>query len=569
MQLVNINSIKKIKKTDASKFNWICFSRNFDTKEKCQSILPNEKRIDTAQIFQDVCLKKRNEYLDIIGALGKNNDNELWWMSNISYNSPLTSDLFWKYCCIYSLKRIVKNNNNLLIISDDEDLLDCIRINFNLSKKQNISDRINFFLKKRIYKCQIHLYFVFFIFKAISLYIFDIFKRKTKKISIDYNNRFYKAKIIRITWVEKRSFKNGQFKDVYLNDLENYQSTPEKILTLTLPLINKGLLNNIYDSNEILPLIGFLDSKILIKSILKAYRFKVNLVNNHNNEINIDNLIENEVPKNRYLLFHPILFNELFTKFLRKTTLLEKIVFPFENQPYDKAIVIAKNNIHPHIKIIAHQHTSIPVNLLNYFISPLISKIIPTPDIIIATNNYNKQLLSDTGWRCLIENGGNLRVSFPKKVSAPIDSFKVLVVLSYDLNCSLSFLEYLKTFADIRYQYLIKPHPDFPEKVIRKFIPIFPDNFEFTTKNISESFHIVNKAFLNGTSSSIECLSAGLTVYKFIDDNIDLDPLLNTNLVQIPLYSGKKMNLDQTISFQDGILNFLEPPRPEIWGKYI
>jgi hypothetical protein len=569
IQALHINKLNKLKKNlSKQNFKWILVSKSYESRKKCAQYLKNESKIDFAEILHKVSYEKRAEFLSTIEELSLQNNNKLWWLSNLSYNSPLTSNLFWQFCCIYSLKQIINEyEEDIVILSDDENLLNSIKDNFNLDDKETRSWS-KIIKSICINNLKTYSHFFTFLFRSILLFVLNAAVRKIKRVNNEYFDKFYYANTIRFTWIEKRSFKTGIFEDVYLPNLEKFQSSSEKILTLTLPLIDINLIGAIYNSKEILPIIKLFDIRILVRCLCNAYRFNICL-DHHKSEIDLKILLKSEIYSNRYLLLYPLLHYELVKKFLKKSSSLKTIIYPFENQPFERALIYAKNEINVDIKLIGYQHASIPLNLLNYFISPSLAGIIPTPDTIITNSLYNKKLLEESGWRCELVNGGNLRVSYPKISSTIENSIKVLVVLSYDLSSSLNFLENLILLYDPKYHYLIKPHPDFSEKVIRAYIKDFPYNFEFINTPLSETFSSVRKVIHNGTSSNIECLASGLTVYKFLDDSIDLDPLLNTGITQISLFAGKKFDLSTEIKYQPDIENFLESPNLDVWQKYI
>jgi len=267
---------------------------------------------------------------------------------------------------------------------------------------------------------------------------------------------------------------------------------------------------------------------------------------------------------------HYMIVKNLFEKEQIKCKFL---VFPFENQPWDKMMIMAVKESKSGCKTIACHNITVPKFYINFFLGKKENKIHPQPDIIVANGRYWTSVLKDAGYSCSVENGGSLRYSpggqsTGNQTKSDDADDNVLVLLSNSLHYTLDLLFYLLRVYDKNKNYLLKPHPDTPEKTIRKYISIFPDNFRFVEGAMDKWMGQACWAIHIGTTAAIECMMNGIGVIKYIPERIDLDPLLGTGIQQFEVTDKDSFDFKQKVDFSYPDTNIIaEPFNEETWNR--
>ena len=97
-------------------------------------------------------------------------------------------------------------------------------------------------------------------------------------------------------------------------------------------------------------------------------------------------------------------------------------------------------------------------------------------------------------------------------------------MLSTSLVYSLDLIYYLLRCSIHDREILLKPHPDLPAQLIRKYIKRrLPDNFIFASGTMDEWMSQVGWAIHVGTTAAIECMMQGITVFKYLPERKDFE----------------------------------------------
>ena len=198
--------------------------------------------------------------------------------------------------------------------------------------------------------------------------------------------------------------------------------------------------------------------------------------------------------------------------------------------------------------------------------------------MIISNGRHWEAILKKSGFTCHIKNGGSLRYtkladSNQKKQFEAIPGREnhVLVLLSSSLGYSLDLLFYLIRYSLSEKTFLLRPHPDLPEKIIRKHIPSFPDHFSFNSEPFEEVMPRVAYCIHIGTTAAIECMMVGIKVMKYLPERIDMDPLLGLDIDQEIISDGDSLVFGNKVSLNvplnEGLI--AEPVNEETWKNVV
>jgi len=529
--------------------------------------------------LQDISVKQKSVFLNWIALTGEKQKNNVWWATRMAYKNPLKSDFFLNSCFLVLIRKWIQSGvKKRIVITENPWLLRACLENFKDKKVYIIADR-NFYAKKLLIR-QIASY------AKVFMYLFGGFWLWTanKFLSFRYRNDFSellkkKFDVLICTWVEGRSFNgsNNAFSDPYLGSLNGFMLKKQyDTVVLSLPFLRLNLLKKSYLSKKVIPGIYFANLTDIIGSCTK-----INPVRGSDHiplfdGLNIKAIFDFERIYERWLVIHAYLHYRIVKNiFLKKRLDCKFVVYPFENQPWDKMMITGARESKSDCKFIACHNITVPMFFLNFFLGDKEDKIHPQPDTIVANGQYWEKTLKDAGFSCLIVNGGSLRYSpvaqttqmAKKEVHA---SRNVLVLLSNSLDYTLDLLFYILRVNEKDKNYLLKPHPDTPEKTIRKYIPEFPKNFRFIGGAMDQWMKEAEWAIHIGTTAAIECMMNGIEVIKYVPERIDLDPLLGTDIQQLEVTDKDKFDFGQKTDFPYPDSNIIaEPFNEEAWNKIL
>src|SRR3990170_8568459 len=74
-------------------WRWSFMGVNSRLRENIINILGKENRYCYAHELQNVSVEQKEIYLDWIAAVGRRQNNNFWWATNIAYKTPYASDI--------------------------------------------------------------------------------------------------------------------------------------------------------------------------------------------------------------------------------------------------------------------------------------------------------------------------------------------------------------------------------------------------------------------------------------------------------------------------------------------
>ena len=171
-----------------------------------------------------------------------------------------------------------------------------------------------------------------------------------------------------------------------------------------------------------------------------------------------------------------------FARDILKRFSIKKIFYPFENHPWEKAFILARNEIFSSTKLIAFQHSSVSYKLLQYFPGKYEEGLSFLPDKILTGGRMLKNVLEAKGHYAagLVEEGCGLRYGHlfeTQHANFKRNKFKkVAYAFSFDFKNYEIILSYLtKIFDNNDYTVYLKFHPDFVRNICFKHS--LPKNF--------------------------------------------------------------------------------------------
>lgn len=568
----------KIKKAKgffkAQEYSWVYFGSNICLKQRTGVVLSEARRYQYAAELNEVVDCHKADFIDWMSKIGAAEPDKINWFSSLTASrSPIQNDLFL-LCCYFllSARWIRQDVTRRLVVVENPWLLEDIRGNFKksgavmlLSRKYMLKARSRKILKK-------YLKSVLFIGNNLKLIVAVGFLKiiRSQKIKRRFSSGF---NVIIYSWIEDRCFRGGQFNDPYLGSLEQLcRDNGYKAARLTPISFPVRLIKKIFDTDSVIvPLPAFITVKNIFKAALAKLRIKD--IGPFASGYNLSNLLnfmsieeDSSEVLNRNLLTHHAL-----SAALRSIRILPPAVFiyPFENQGWEKVALACIKECGKFSKSIACQIAAIAPNDVSYYLGDREKSFTLIPDSILASSDYYVELLKNMGQVSAILNAGSLRFKGAKPVYScgPINN-NWLVLLSVTLSYSLELIYFaaskLKNKDNLVF---LKTHPDLPEKILRRYIKDLPDNFYFTSENLSGALGRADFVLYSATTAALECLEAAKSVYKFRPELIDIDPAsgLNLSIPEINFLNADDIYRPQAKNGPAGNISIFDKLNIDVW----
>jgi surface carbohydrate biosynthesis protein (TIGR04326 family) len=546
--------------------------------------------------FHDVNKEIAGRFLSFSHRINQRNASYAFWGTHLASRSsgtiPLLKHIVY-FCCA---KKILENADSRIVFICDSPAL---------------SKLIQTYVHARGMSCQIHraamdhlnpiLIFihlaikaVFFLITSILRYFFSRLLRNRRIAKSSARERYFL-----LSWVTAGSLnKEGQYQDRNFGVLPNFLSE-QGIDVWTIPLyFNLG--QNIFAQMKRMSQSGysfiFPEQYLSLLDILKSLRDGIkslflNLKGCDFDAHDVSGLVR-EIHRSTSL--QPFLLSCMGIQYLLKyfseqNTRIDRFIYPMENNPPEKPLLLAVRKYYPRSDILGFQHTVWLKEQLGVFLLPEELSYHPLPDRIICSGRKYPDILKITGFPPgRLVPGPNLRYTAvnknlkTKQQSKTSGSRKILIILNYETNHSLELLE--KTGAALRQldqiEVYIKPHPTTPTRRIMEFLrnADFPA-FAWADGSVQEWVLKSDAVVMTGGSvSNLETMATGVPLIRVsLENNFDFDCLWDeypfapfaSSVEDIRFYLEKALQLnpeerERLIMFGNEIVrNYFEPVTPE------
>lgn len=582
---------KALKAVAGEDLAWLYLGQDISERERIARRLGGEKRYYTGSLLQETAHEQKQPFLDFMAGLGKKRNNRLyWWATDTAYRNPLTSDLFLLWCYASLLGKLsigagYDGKRPLIVIVQDRWLYKALWQRYGVGKgfdflcgKTVWQDTLLLNLKLAVVRVQ-------FLFRAFRYYLASWRMRPQSQPDSGTKDQVYLY-----SWIQERSFtKDGDFQDAYFGRLPDIlKEDGNSVSYLTPPFLPNKLKQKCRDFKSFDFM--FLDSCYTLGNIFKSV-FSCPGIRHKGEEKWVGTLLRRQELHEGFFQNH-LAYYYAFGKWLRESaTEKATVIYPFENQPWEKMLCLAAAKSGKDIKLVAYQHSTIPSLVLNYFTEKGEAEIMPLPDVIVVDSDRALKTLKDTGFGAVpIVNGGALRFEYLlEQKSNRIKKRKgrpqtVLVTLPYmtDLVQEL-LLAVFAAFAGLKDSpgVMIKFHPASSPKNLRIRLPEWPAHFEQTEKPVPDLFDEIDLAVCCSANVIIEMSLAGIPTVRYRSEHaLCLDELegLDEKAVRscyekdmqnvvLSVLSGKDVYPTRDISRD--IAGFFGPVDEQVWRDVV
>ena len=533
-------------------WEWIFLGKSGSNDKHLDLKLAKNPFNNAHSVLQDLSIKARSEYIELIDELSSHNDSWMWWASRSAYKSPLSEcnyeSIYFYLIAEYIIRECTKKS--VIVILKDPFIVNDLKRNFRMHENVIFEDaRIEMGTYLFTYNTNMIFKNIIFLMKIFTEVVLSLsLKIKYKNYIQNLDSLLKSANTLLITWIHGERFdKSNNYSDKYLFRIsETIHSNTGSSLLLSHPFIGRKLCSLAIKSNDIVPstLYAKLTDVLKVAILLLKYRYRYKSVSSY---YRYSSILKYSHVRNGYSM-SAIYFSILTENIIKNNRHIKSIVYPFENQPYEKAIIYRLKNYN--IRTIAIQHASIPFNYFNYFYSPFALDLVPQPTIIGLSSNHYMKVIRKSNYTSHLVNIGSVRDGLYNDPSQLISgkpkthtNYTILILLSYSVIHNYDLISYLLEPYNAHYHYVVKPHPDHDVHQIKQHFGSIPGYIKFVDGNISELYSKYEYALHNGTTAIIGAISHGLKVGKYLSKSLDIDPLLNSGLKQNIVNQGNKIDL--------------------------
>jgi len=422
---------------------------------RSEKILGVGKRRFIGRRLQGIVESVKNNFVDFIGKLSaQQKDKIIWYSSRMASKSISQTSIFHQYVYLKFIERLSEEEKrDILVISDDHELLRNIKkTGFrNVKILPGVSGRSCFLESIKGYLRVLRFFLIWFIYR--------IWRNKgTGEFNVFIHS-----------FIDNRSFNRlPEFNDCFFGDLEHFLKGKGYNVGRLLPLrlrLRHLFRANLHFKNIVSPL-SFLLFGDLLKCAFTAFTCSIDNEGLKGiKDLDLLNILfENERSKEnrgRGFLDYLLLYYAYKNLSLRVNS-RASIIYPFENQPWEKMLNLAFVDL----KRIAYQHSTIPHNWLDYYVSDYEDKSL-LPKVILTSGPVWSEFLRKHYQESLVAEAGAIRYSYlfdlrkTKQRSSRTGNIIVALPISPSISFSLEghILKAL-SFIDLdAYKIQIKPHP--------------------------------------------------------------------------------------------------------------
>lgn len=536
-------SVRRIlKRMNGKKFRWVYFGEDVSKAVSIDGIIRDKgHRFEIAGLLQEAARSLRQPYIDYIGKLSRKKNSLCWWASSLSEKSPFNSKTFLHACYIRICTEILKKypEESFVFFVEKGAVRRALLKNIPAGNLEHIADvggSIREALKDLkeliLHKGWFSLSSIYRI--AVAKYAYRMQRRVGSQ----------RSPVLIHTWADKRSFdERGAYRDSYFGKLPEHLKRDSKNVVIVPHILSTVPYWEIVDKMAksdwvfLIPhaFLSILDvGKVFFSALINKPK-KTSYPKFEN--IEISELIYEDM-KNDWIGAR-VAFDMLLYHFVRrlkeKHISIDTVIYPYENQIWEKVLCAAMREFYPSPYLIGYQHSAISMMYLHYFFSKYEPSIVPLPDRIVTNGKYTKDAFIKSGYpKERVVQGGAVRYTYlleSKKRERPRKKNKPAILVTPSISefeAKELIWKVFKAFGQRgEYKILIKCHPDMPfDKISRHLNIKLPEHFTVSDRPVAELLRGSDVLLYTCSTTCVEAIAAGIPVVHVESDlSIDLDQL--------------------------------------------
>jgi len=502
---------------------WVYLGKDLQQRERVSRTLGGSELFPLYDRLHAIAERLRQPFLDFIADLGKMQTDQLgWWSSSCAWKNAGRSDLFLLICyeCLVDdlLRETGQKDLTLIVVIEDPWLFRQLRSLY------ASFPNVQFQGRSSVWPICLKAFFrgvgsrAVWSLRLLRNYIKQMWcwKGQADPRSIPSGIAFY-------TYPQDRCLRGlDGWTDPYMGDLDKLlEKDGYSICRFSPPEVGGFEQAIAQRSQYFVPLIFWITPLNIVRSVLASWH-PVWPKNPEIGGLPIGCLLLREWWQDRWRSSYPIfrIFFESLSNLLR-TGQLKLLIYPHENQPWERMLVLAARA--HHVSTVGYQHGGgLARFMLPYFYGSGETKWAPLPDLVIASGAYSHELLVAGGIppeRLVM--GGNLRHRYVWNVRNAMPPAhtegraRVLVALPIEPELAQHLIYALRrAFPDggmsEGIEFAIRPHPMSPHTAKRlKWPAMIP------TGTFEEAIGFCASVLYSGSGTGLEALAMGRKVFRY------------------------------------------------------
>ena len=499
---------------------------------------PNSQELPAASLIRDTSEPFREQYIDFIGQLNRNNGSLHWWAMTFPDKNPSAEDLP-RSALFYSLvtSLVIANEDPLVVVTDDGNLIAQLGEWANQNEITLVSTyRANDSLQARL-KTWTPIAVLSAAFKTFIYWLMVRNMRPTGgAIPID---------LAIVTPTHPRCFDSeNRFHDAYFAPLIERLDGSETT-SMLMPLVHERpfdqftKLRKVISPLPILPLEAFFSLGSIVAcalASLKAFYMPVKVLGPvEMNGLDMTCLVKRTIRQERhsgrfFMTLRAFYAGRRFGQIVRPS----RCIYAFGNLAWEKSFISGVRAESPDTRFAAFIHASVTPRHMNLLFSKDEASVTPLPDEVITTGEVVEELLSKHGnypdgvlrAACALRQGTE-KVVEPKCPPEVIKTVLVAMATSTDEYVkTLSFLDQAYSDSD-DYKIVVRPHPIIPMDDALAAVKLSRDDFySVDSGSLTESFEKSDVVLYASSTVGMEAVSKGIpAIYMDLGNVLNSDPM--------------------------------------------
>jgi hypothetical protein len=561
------NANRLARKLSRDNVQWCYFGTDTSKRRTAARAFASCPRVGFAEELNRIAYKLKQPFLDWVAEIGARQDDQLnWWASRLASKSTLQTDFFLLVCYHMLFGSWVTGSNKLsmrVIVVEDPWLRYLLQRDFGGVPQVRVMGHavVDVIADASYWLARIPLSVLY----IIMIYLWRKFsagvilpQSRTRGMGVASE----RLDVLLYTWIEQSCFTSpGKLSDAYTGRLEDILAKNGQTVKRMTPLAIKTKflwqLRPVAQDLVVTP--HYLRFWDIFRDAASFFTIKYLKASEPIGGCDYRPLLEREMLRE---WGHPGFAGYRLTyRAMRQLARecvggVKCVIYPFENQPWEKMLCLALRDEIPQMRLVGYQHASIPTLVLCFFLGKNESEYAPLPDFIVTNGKANLNLLKNGGFPSeKLLDGGAFRFEYlhglQKRVvlrDRPITGeYRVLVAFPTSKPHAASLLEDLlelfpQPFRDNnrghRVVFVLKCHPDLPWEMLAGEAPRLPAWFTVSKQPLSVLIDTVDLFLYSPpTGTWREAYLAGVPVLKYRGEFLDVDSTETLRIEELPICS--------------------------------
>lgn len=199
------------------------------------------------------------------------------------------------------------------------------------------------------------------------------------------------------------------------------------------------------------------------------------------------------------------------------------VVYPYENQPWEKMLHMAC----PEWRRVGYQHSTIPVNWLDYYCSDY-ETAEPRPDVVLTAGPRWSDFIRSSNKHVKVAEAGTFRYRYlldkDSKGKPAERSRDILIALPLDPLSALRLQEQLFRVLENdrfkKYRFLVKPHPHLAERFVKGQRMGAYSHCEVVRTPVSEILSACELCITVDSTVALEAVLSGVKTISYLPEDV-------------------------------------------------